>query len=110
MAEQQDVKLAFSHKHIKNISTCGMMCTENELNAGNLRILTKQEKFHITRQDKRKKKKEKGCDMGPVSLGGRWEKRKFLHPGKSLTGKKLSQDTGGTSESQKKTQQLVCGN
>ena len=85
MAGQQDVKLAFFQKRVKNTSTCATVHIENLLNAGR-RLQTseraRKSPYNWIGQNKRETEKEIG--MRPVSLGGNWYRRKVPIHWKSL--------------------------
>ena len=61
MVEEQDIELTFFHKNINNTSTSKMIHIEQLLNA-NRRPQTseKRRKYHVTGQDKKKKKELRG--------------------------------------------------
>lgn len=61
MVEEQDMEFIFSHKNVENVSTSGMIHAEQLLNA-NRRPQTseKRRKYHVTGQDKKKKKELRG--------------------------------------------------
>ena len=66
------MELTFSHKYIKNTSTCGMILTEHLLNAGRRpKTFKRARKSHnCVRQKKKKREREKGNRTGPEPLGG----------------------------------------
>ena len=66
------MELTFSHKYIKNTSTCGMILTEHLLNAGRRPKTSKRvrKSHNCIRQKKKEREREKGIRTGPEPLGG----------------------------------------
>ena len=73
------MELTFSHKYIKNTSTCGMILTEHLLNAGRRPRTFKmvRKSRNCIRQKKKEKEKEKGIRTGPEPLGGNGKRGKL---------------------------------
>ena len=85
MAEQQNMKLPFSHRW-KNTSTCGRGLTEYLLNTGRIpqtaERVRKSPGNQIGKKIKKKMRTELGWDLHPWE--GAVEEERFLHPGKPL--------------------------
>ena len=89
MAEEQDVVLTFSHKHLtKTPSTCRTIHTEQPLKAGRRPQISKRTRNLSTltgdneREKKREEKRKKGIRIRPALLGGSCGKN--LHPRRPL--------------------------
>ena len=69
MAEQQDVTLPFSHKYIKNTSTCGTILTEYLLNTARTPQTAERARKspcnQVGKKKKKKARKESRQDLCP---------------------------------------------
>ena len=87
MLEEQDVKLTFSHKYIKNTSTCLIILTEYLLNAGRRPQTSERARKSLHNWvGQKKKEREKGIWMAGWDLHpweGAMKEEMFLYTGVS---------------------------
>ena len=113
MVEEKDMGLTFSHKYIKNTSTCGMILTEHLLNAGRRPQTSKRARkspCNWVGQKKKEEKRERERNRDRTCTPGRklCKRIGFCTLGSPVTGGKISQDRGGVSGPWRRVQQLVC--